>query len=184
MSELATLEKIAQAQQGDSLALSDLYQRYHAGVYRYLYYRVGDLHAAEDLASEVFVRMIGALEKYRPMNGSFEAWLYQIARHLAIDHLRKMNLRDDQVLEEEMVADNDDVSKAVERRLTNDILARALRRLNEAQRDVIILRFVNCLSVAQVAHTLHKSEDSIKSLQRRGLESLRGILKEWEVFHV
>ncbi|MDD5468801.1 MAG: sigma-70 family RNA polymerase sigma factor [Anaerolineales bacterium] len=184
MSELEIPEKIAQAQQGDSIALSDLYQRYHAGVYRYLFYRVGDLHAAEDLASEVFVRMIASLEGYRPLNGSFEAWLYQIARNLAIDHLRKMSLRDHRALEEEMVAEQDDVSKTVESRLTSDVLARALRKLNDTQRDVIVLRFVNCLSVAQVAHTLHKSEDSIKSLQRRGLESLRKILKEWEISYV
>jgi RNA polymerase sigma-70 factor (ECF subfamily) len=64
--------------------------------------------------------------------------------------------------------------------MTHTHLRDALDRLPEDQRDVIVLRFVANLPIAQVAQTLHKSENSIKGLQRRGLVGLRDLLVEWE----
>ena len=69
----------------------------------------------------------------------------------------------------------------IDGKFNNENLAQALRYLNEAQRDVIVLRFVNEMPIAQVAQTLHKSEDSVKALQRRGLMALREILSRLEV---
>ncbi|HEY5668871.1 MAG TPA: sigma-70 family RNA polymerase sigma factor [Anaerolineales bacterium] len=181
MLEALNPEQIARAQQGDSATISDLYDRYRLSVYRYLYYKVGDLHAAEDLTSEVFLRMIRSLNSYRPQNSSFEAWLFQIARNLAIDHYRQKNTRGHLSLEEHMIHDTDDPDQKYDRSLTSDLLLKALSRLSEVQRDVIVLRFVNGLPITQVAQTLHKSEDAVKGLQRRALGSLREILTEWEV---
>jgi RNA polymerase sigma factor (sigma-70 family) len=65
----------------------------------------------------------------------------------------------------------------------SDRLAPALRHLSEPQRDVIVLRFVNQMPITQVAQTLHKSENSVKALQRRGLIALREILTRWEVHY-
>jgi len=132
----------------------------------------------------VFIRMIRFLHGYHSKDSSFNAWLLQIARNLAVDHLRKMSVRNHVSLEEEMVAEKEDVVGAVERKLTSDKLARALNRLSEDQRDVLVLRFVNGMRLEQVAQTLHKSVDSIKGLQRRGLLSLREILTDWEVNYV
>ncbi|HSF81325.1 MAG TPA: sigma-70 family RNA polymerase sigma factor [Anaerolineales bacterium] len=182
--EAISPEVIARAQSGDSEVIGELYERYNLGLFRYLYYRLGDKHTAEDLTSEVFVRMIRALRGYRSQNVSFDAWLFQIARNLAVDHLRKMNVRNHVTLEEEMIAETDDVDGTVERKLTSDKLVSALNRLSDEQRDVLILRFVNGMRIEQVAQTLHKSVDSIKGLQRRGLLALREILTDWEVNYV
>lgn len=184
MIEAVNPEVIARAQNGDSEVIGELYERYNLDVFRYLYYRLGDKHAAEDLTSEVFIRMIRFLHGYHSQDSSFNAWLLQIARNLAVDHLRKMSVRNHVSLEEEMVAEKEDVVGAVERKLTSDKLARALNRLSEDQRDVLVLRFVNGMRLEQVAQTLHKSVDSIKGLQRRGLLSLREILTDWEVNYV
>jgi RNA polymerase sigma-70 factor, ECF subfamily len=177
-------DMIARAQNGDSGMITALYEQNRLGVFRFLYYRVGDVQIAEDLTSEVFLRMITALENYRQQNASFEAWLYQIARNLAIDHYRKTSIRNHLPLEDNLAAETQDVDKTVERNLTHEYLRRALTKLNEVQRDVIVLRFVNGLPISVVAQTLHKSEDSIKSLQRRALIELREILTEWEVHYV
>jgi RNA polymerase sigma-70 factor, ECF subfamily len=83
-----------------------------------------------------------------------------------------------------LTAETQDVDRTVERNLTHELLRRALAKLNEVQRDVVVLRFVNGLPISVVAQTLHKSEDSIKSLQRRALSELREILNEWEVHYV
>jgi RNA polymerase sigma-70 factor (ECF subfamily) len=64
--------------------------------------------------------------------------------------------------------------------LTSEGLRKALLKLNDEQRDVIILRFVAGMPIAEVAQSLNKSEDAVKGLQRRALISLRGILAGWE----
>jgi len=184
MLEITNPEIIARARSGDTRVITAIYEQHRLGVFRYLYYRVGDVQAAEDLTSEVFLRMIGALDGFSPQRSGFEAWLYQIARNLAIDHYRKARLRNHMPLEDNLIGEYQDVDKTVERNLTHEHLRRALTRLNELQRDVIVLRFVNGLPISVVAQTLHKSEDSIKSLQRRALVALREILTEWEVNYV
>jgi RNA polymerase sigma-70 factor (ECF subfamily) len=175
-----TPEVIARAQGGDTDVIGALYQRYRVDVFRYLYYRVGDKQAAEDLTSEVFVRMIRALERYRPTNVAFEAWLFQIARNLAIDHHRKMKVRKHLPLDENLVSETGDVGEVVEFGLTSDLLVKALAELTDVQRDVLILRFVNGMRIAQVAQMLHKSENAVKANQRRALIALRKMLTDWE----
>jgi RNA polymerase sigma-70 factor (ECF subfamily) len=181
MLQAITSDTIIQAQKGDTGVISALYERYRLGVFRYLYYRTGDLQAAEDLTSEVFLRMLRSIENYQPTSVSFDAWLFQIARNVAIDHYRKSRHRRHLPLKDELVAKDEHVEGSVERQLISENLAAALAQLNEAQRDVIVMRFVVGMRISQVAHTLHKSEDAIKGLQRRGLKALRDILSDWEV---
>jgi RNA polymerase sigma-70 factor (ECF subfamily) len=179
-----TTDLILRAQNGDTNALGALYEHYHLSVYRYLYYRIGDRQAAEDLTADVFVRMIRAIPAYRPRSVTFQAWLFQIARNIAIDHYRKMKHRDHAELEENMVDHEENVDASVDRSLTNAHLKQALAKLSDDQRDVLVMRFVANMPITQVAQTLHKSEDAVKGLQRRGLLALRAILVEWEVSYV
>jgi RNA polymerase sigma-70 factor (ECF subfamily) len=174
-------ETIQRAQQGDLETLSALYEKYYLGIYRYLYYQVGDRPTAEDLTSEVFVRMLRFIAGFQPPSATFQSWLYQIARNLAIDHHRRMNRHDHLSLRESMSTANDSITAAVERRLTHDTLRAALAQLTDDQRDVILMRFVAGMPIADTARALHKSEDAIKGLQRRALVALRGVLTEWEV---
>jgi RNA polymerase sigma-70 factor (ECF subfamily) len=175
---------IARAQMGEPAVIGALYERFHLNVFRYLYYRLGDQYVAEDLTSEVFIRMIRSLSAYQPQNVTFQAWLFQIARNLAIDHYRKMGVRDEVKLNDDQAPHGEDVDAAVDRKLTSDRLQRALAKLTDDQRDVIVMRFVADMPIAQVAQSLHKSVDSIKGLQRRALIALREILTEWEVSYV
>ena len=69
----------------------------------------------------------------------------------------------------------------MESRLTSVLLRQALEKLSIDQRDVIILRFVSGMPIAQVAQALDKTEDAVKGLQRRALTSLRDVLTEWEI---
>lgn len=170
-------EVITQAQQGEKETLSELYKRFHQPVFRYLYYRVGDQQTAEDLTADVFLRMLRSVKLYRWQGAPFESWLFQIARNLAIDHYRRKRTHD--TLGDDL-PDPQVVDQTVERRLTSDRLVRALYKLNEPQKDVILLRFINQMPIAQVARVLQRSEDSIKGLQRRALLALRQALTDWE----
>ncbi len=180
MIEAVNSETITRAGKGDTSALSRLYEQCRPGLFRFLFYRVGDLHAAEDLTSEVFLRMLRALERYRPQGIAFEAWLYQIARNLAIDYQRSLRNRNHLPLEEAVLPGDEGAEYVVDRHLNSQVLVSALHKLGEEQRDVVVLRFVSGLSITQVAQALHKTEDSVKALQRRGLSALRELLKSWE----
>ena len=177
-------ELIRKAQAGDETVIAALYERYHVSVFRYLYYRVGDLQTAEDLTSEVFLRMLRFLGGFKPPSAAFGAWLFGIARNLTIDYFRRTGIRNDVELEEDMLATRDDPAAAVERGLNSEVLRRALKKLNVEQRDVIVMRFVSGMPIGEVAQVLGKSEDAVKGLQRRALIALRQTLAEWEVTHV
>lgn len=177
-------EIIARAKKGDTAVISNLYEHYHLRVYKYLYYRVGDELVAEDLTSEVFLRMIRFIGGFRPPSTSFQAWLFQIARNLANDHFRQTEVHDQVQLEDEMKLAIEEMDKEVDRHLTSESLVHALNMLTEEQRDVIVLRFISGLPIAEAAQSLNKSEDAIKGLQRRGLIALREILSEWKVNYV
>ena len=125
--------------------------------------------------------MIRSLPNYRYRGISFQAWLFQIAHNLAVDHFRKAGKRQQVELEENLHSSEPAIDIAVEQNLTSDFLRKALENINQAQREVIILRFVAGMPIAQVAQTLRKSEDTVKGLQRRGLSSLRKILDDWEM---
>jgi RNA polymerase sigma-70 factor (ECF subfamily) len=175
-----TIEQVQQAQKGDEGAIRDLYLRHKTNVFRYLFYQLGDSQAAEDLTSEVFIRMIRGLPSFQP-RGSFQAWLYQIAHNLAIDYHRKEKANNRLPLMEDLVADGDSPVETVERQLDNQRLQGALVQLNQAQREVLILRFIMGLPIEQTAQTLRCSEDAVKGLQRRGLTILRHLLEERSV---
>lgn len=164
--------------------IADLFESHQKEIFRYFYYRLGDTHTAEDLTSEVFLRAIQALPDLRQGRISYQAWLFQIARNLSIDYYRKMKGRQDQILEEHMNVLNEHAEHIADLGLTGQKLRDALAELPENQRDVIIMRFVAGMPVREVAEVMQKSEDAIKSLQRRGLQALRDKLVEWEITYV
>ncbi len=170
------------AQAGRPDQVTKLYEHYHAGIFRYLYYRVGDRQTAEDLTSDVFLRMIRNLSGYALQDSSapFQAWLFQIAHNLVTDYYRRSNIHPQVALAEHLAATDPEPDAGVDRHMTNEHLRLALSRLKEDQRDVVVLRFVVGMPIVEVARTLHKSEDAVKGLQRRGLSALRDCLSELE----
>ena len=170
-------ETIERAKQGDKDVIAALYERHYLSVFRYLFYRVGDRQFAEDLTSEVFERMLRFISNFQPPSASFQAWLFQIARNLSTDHFRKQGRKPVAVpLEENIVDRQPNPVSEVERKLDSERILQALDGLTEDQRDVILLRFVAGMPIAETAQALQKSEDAIKGLQRRALITLKEIL--------
>ena len=166
---------IALAQRGDPEAIGALYDRHHEALFRYTWLKVGDRQLAEDLTGDVFVRMLAALPRYRPMTASFRAWLYRIAHNLVMDHYRKegnhtaISLQQAELHVEEAAS----VHALLEQKLTFERLQQALRVLEQTQRDVVMLRFLGGLSLQETAVVMGKTEAAIKALQHRGLSALR-----------
>ena len=167
-------ELIAQAAQGDETAVLALYHQHKTAVYTYVYYRVGgDRAAAEEITAEVFVRLVAQLPNFVYRERPLLAWLYTVARHCIADHYR----RDGRYLREPLSTDFPDSTARPEQQaqlsLEEDRLVQAITQLTEAQRDVVILRFIEGRSVAETAELLDKKEGAVKTLTRRALAALR-----------
>jgi RNA polymerase sigma-70 factor (ECF subfamily) len=172
---------IRRAKGGDPAAFAEIYQAHYEAVYTYLFYRLGDPLLAEDLAGEVFVRLVERISKFTYRGQPILAWLYTIARNLLADHYRQHSRDADLALEPEYEPEREpelqaaphDPARLVERRLEQECLKRALRRLADSYQHVILLRFVQGLSHAETAAILGKSENTTKVLQHRALKALR-----------
>ena len=165
---------IARVQAKDPVALGEVYDRYAVKIYTYLYHRLGDCPLAEDLTSEVFVRMLEAAGSRRFAHTSLSGWLYRIAHNLVVDHHRR---RGETVRLDEGLADMEaGPVSSVEAKLAQDELRTALHHLTEDQRQVIVLRFGEGLAAKQVADVLNKPETAVWSLQYRALARLQRVM--------
>ena len=165
------------AKTGDERALTELYQTYFPRVYRYILARMSNSHDAEDLAEEVFMRVLEALQRFQWREAPFSAWLFRIAHNAVISQRRKDNARGKSgPLLEGIPVDTAGPDELVEQRLIlNEVMA-AARKLPEAQRQVITLRFTAGLSVAETALAMGKGEGNVKVIQHKAIAKLREML--------
>jgi RNA polymerase sigma-70 factor (ECF subfamily) len=172
---------IQRAQKGDREAIAALYDGCYASVFTFIYYRVSDLECAEDLAIEVFVRMISMLPSYADQGRPFLAWLYTIARNLVIDDFRNRKIKAVR-LDERLVGNNGKHPGALwEECESHEYLRRAMEKLTEEQRMVIQLKFIEDYEIGEVAAILGRNERAIRSLQHRALATLSRIFhKEYD----
>jgi RNA polymerase sigma-70 factor (ECF subfamily) len=172
-------ELILRAKRGNKKAIASLYDAHYPAVYNYIYYRISDLQAAEDLSAEVFIRMINKLPGYVDRGRPLLAWLYTIARNLVIDHHRitdkkmEINLKED-LLEERIPGPDQNL----EDKQTSDCFKKALDQLPESQRQLLIYRFINEFSTPKIIQLLNKSDRAVRSLQHRAIRSLERVLVE------
>jgi RNA polymerase sigma-70 factor (ECF subfamily) len=175
--ELAGL--IDRARGGQPEALGALYDRYSPAIYRYLYRRSGDAALAEDLTGTVFLKMLEALRKDQAWDDSFSGWLYRIAHNLLTDYMRARSRRPEADLPETLPAGGTRLEDRVERGIATDAVRKALYQLKPEYTEVLLLRFTEGLSHADVAERLGKTETAVKVTQHRALKALRSRLGNW-----
>ena len=162
----------------DALALAEIYDRYAGPIYGYLYRVIGDATHAEDLAGEVFLRLLQALRTSRAPRDNLEGWLYRVAHNLAMDLFRRQKKRPEVPLAEELVAQDGRLSDLIEGEQVKQQLRARIRRLSSDQQQVVLLRFAEEMPLAEVARLMGKSKGAIKILQHRALSRLRKLLQE------
>lgn len=168
---------LARARDGESAAVVQIYDQYFPPVFQYIRLRVGDAPTAEDLASEVFVRLVRAFQAGNAPTATLRGWLFQVARNLIYDHQgreRQMPLTD---LEDWIPAHDDDPEKQVMFTMSAERMRRALRMLAADQQEVVILRFGQTLSLQETADIMGKSVSAVKALQFRAVQTLRSLLE-------
>ncbi|MBN1177772.1 MAG: sigma-70 family RNA polymerase sigma factor [Anaerolineae bacterium] len=161
----------------DEDALSAIYDQYAPMIYAYLYRRVQDAQLAEDLTSEVFLRMLQAIRAEKGWKTSFRAWLYRIAHNLVVDHYRKQPPAPDLALREELTAAQSTLDSVISERLSRQRLWAAISSLTPDQQHVIALRFGQHVTSQEIAEVMDKSVSAVESLQHRALAALRRMLE-------
>lgn len=175
------LKLICFSQQGDRDAFACLYDTYLDRIYRYIYFRVADHDAAEDITSLVFLRGWEKLDSYRPGKSPFAAWLYRIAHNAVIDHYRtRTTLVSLEELGPAELSYPDEADEKLDRKILAQELREALNELTDTQQEVLILRFIYGCSTMEIANRLDKQEGAIRGLQLRGLKRLAHLLTSQE----
>lgn len=161
----------------------ELYDKYHQDLFQFLFYMVRNREQAEDLVQEVYIKVLKSYERFEGKS-SEKTWLFSIARHVAIDHFRKQKgwkqrliesfdwntqqVKDNQPIPEEIVLQNDEIK----------LMYQCLDQVTVDQRSVIILRYMQALSITETAEALEWTESKVKTTQHRALKNLKGIMEQ------
>ena len=179
-------ELVARAAGGDDQALEELIARYLREVYSFAFRLVGQQEEAEDVAQETFVKVWRNLKKYNPRFSKFKTWLMRIARNTCVDHLRKQKAvpfsrfegeEGENALTDEMRSDEPRPDELMALAQDAQMLERALAQLTPPHREVLLLRYQEGLSFAEVSAVTGTSQNTVKSRHRRALHHLRAILR-------
>jgi RNA polymerase sigma-70 factor (ECF subfamily) len=169
---------VESAIRGDTQAVGELYRRHVDMIYRYTYGRVRDAVVAEDLTAQVFLKALEGLSNYRPTGAPFRAWLYRIAHARTVDYWRRQGRCQEVVLVDTLVAKDPSPDDVTMTRSEWSMAVELLGELTDDQRDVILLRFIEEMSLADVAETLDKTVGAVKALQHRALATLVRLREE------
>ncbi|MFF1379899.1 RNA polymerase sigma factor [Streptomyces sp. NPDC058308] len=164
---------LKEAREGNERAFAAVYRCVHPGILRFLRGLVRD--DAEDVASEAWLQIIRDLDRFRGNGADFRRWAATVARHRAIDHLRRLGSRPRATLTEQDVLDvpavDDTAGRALETLSTEHVLA-LVAALPPGQGEAVLLRVVLGLDAHAVARALGKRPAAVRSATYRGLRRL------------
>ena len=169
---------IRRAIQGQSSAFGLLYDHYQPQIYRFVVLKVSRREEAEDLTHQAFLNAWQNIGSYQDLGFPFSSWLYHIARNLIIDFYRtqrpQVNLEE---VDPEFAMSVLSTEELVAKRLEVERVKAAIQKLKTIYQDIIILRFIEELSIREVARVLKRSEGAVKLLQHRAMKQLKELLK-------
>ena len=166
---------LARAIRGDRVAFGDLYEQYVPRIYNYIYYRTGNNHDAEDLTERVFLRAMNHITNYQDYGLPFSAWLYRIAHNLVANWHRDNSRRKVVPLDERIVIHHsgDHPEWEILQLEEREFLITVIRRLPAERQQLLVLKFVDHQTNAEIGQIMGRTEGAIKSLYHRTLIALR-----------
>jgi RNA polymerase sigma-70 factor (ECF subfamily) len=163
-------ELVLAAQQNPS-AFQPIYQKWLKPIYRYFYFRVGNEKDAEDLTSQVFLKVYEDLPRYRS-KGSFSAWIFTIAHARMVDFFRKAT-REQKLEKADYTANSSDLLTMVVHSNEIDELLALLHKMTEEEQELIRLRFFGELSYREIGEILNRKEDAVRKSVTRLLDRMQ-----------
>ncbi|MGH2699865.1 MAG: RNA polymerase sigma factor [Actinomycetota bacterium] len=164
---------------GDEQAAGELFDLYHARIYRYALAKLWDKQAAEDVASETFARVLRDLDRFKWRGAGFEAWLFRMASNLVTDQARSR--------QRELPHEDPEFAETTELRTPEwaAIAGETTRELNGMlavlptdQREVLVLRFAGGLETEEIGAVMGRKANAVRQLQFRALEQLRDRMRD------
>jgi len=165
-------------QKFDSQSISAIYDQYFIEIYRYVRYRVNDDTLAEDIASDVFVRLLEASKKKKGPQTNLKGWLIATASNAVNDHLRRQYRRPTEALSDSMPDMDTSIRAEVDLREQSQAVKTAYAQLTSEQQHVLALRFGQGYSLDETASHMKKKVNAVKALQFRALASLQRLVGE------
>lgn len=168
-------ELLNRAISGDREAFGQLYEKYVGRIYNYIYYRTGNAYDAEDLTERVFMRALRHIGRYNQRGLPFSAWLYRIAHNLVANWHRDNSRRKEIPLDDGILSMHSGGFPETEmmRVEEQESLLRVIRYLPSERQQLLILKFVDHLSNAEIGQVMGRTEGAIKSLYHRTLLAVR-----------
>ena len=151
----------------------EIYNQFHEKVQWYLLEKVGDKYLAEDLCSDVFVKVFDKYDSFDESKASLSTWIFTIARNTLIDYYRSRK-----VFEEvpEDIATNSDIEEEACNSETLEELAKALEKLEEREREIVILRYYSGFSLKDIAKRMNISYAYVKLLHNKAINELEKLM--------
>jgi RNA polymerase sigma-70 factor, ECF subfamily len=171
------------ASQGDLDAFGVLYEKYIERIFNYVYYRTGNVHDAEDLTARVFYRALHHIHTYTDRGLPFSAWLYRIAHNLVANWHRDRSRHQEIPLSDAPTLHyrGEPPEVAMMQSQEQDALLKLIRHLPSERQHLLILKFVEHMSNAEIGATMSRSEGAVKSLYHRTLMALRDELEGFDL---
>ena len=157
---------------GETESFGLLYDKYVRKIYRYVYYKVFDKEAVEDIVSDVFLKALKKIQSFDSVKGSFSAWIYRIARNSVIDYYRTLK----QTRDIEDIFDLGFDERGAERldaEVTLKKVSEYLKTLSPKQREIVVLRVWEEMPYRQIAEIVGGSEESVKMAFSRAVRNIR-----------
>lgn len=168
----------------DAMNLVMIYEEYAERVYRYMRYRIQNDQDAEDLTSAVFERVMKNASRFDARKGSFEAWLFTVARNQLRDHARRIKRR--QIFVSVQMEDQPSPDSSPDRALVEserfEALKRALTCLSERELTIVSLKYAGELRNVDIAKVMRLSEKNIGVILCRAMKKLRKAIDEEELY--
>lgn len=180
LNQMPSEDTLIRAQRLDKSTLAMIHDRYYPDIYRYVRYRLNDEQTCEDIASEVFLRLLDALHRRRGPDQNLRGWLYGTASNLVNDHLRQRYTRqvDNIDAEENHLTDESHPEENYEEGWVRQEVREAILELTPEQQHVLALRFSSERSLDETASIMGKTVSAVKALQFRAVASLRRLLAD------
>lgn len=174
-------EKLVEQARHNPQAFAQLYNTYVERIFAYTYRLVRDEALAQDLTAVTFEKAYRNLNRFEWRGFSFCAWLYRIAHNEVMTYQRRNRIFSPLTALEKWWRSDQNVESEVQNNLQQDGLHTALERLDQADRDVLILRFYENLSSREIGEVLGYSEGNINVRLHRALKKLRAELTRMNI---
>ena len=167
----------------DAKSFIKVYDLYIDQIYRFIYFKVSNAEEAEDLSSAVFLKVWSYIQEGNEIkHKTLKALIYKISRNLIIDHYRKVSRQKSVSMDDDFVKDiaddKQDIHKEIELKDDIESIKLKLKELKDEYREIIVMRFVNELSISEIAEILDKPKGSVRVLIFRALKAVRDLTSE------